>query len=284
MNIQQKLLNVKFIYFLGFLWADGNVSKKTNSIRIEIKKLDSIDIDSIINPFLNFKKYYRQRKKDGKNFGGEICSFNKCDKELKNFLVECNYINKSKSNQDKILYKIPPELKHYFWRGYFDGDGGLCIKNRNEISFWSTIEQDWKSLKDILEYLKIEHYTISTYTRKNGKHKSSCLSFRCAEEVKKFITYIYSGEQFGLARKINIKEQFFQKFDTLKLKKTSKYKSICYNKRNQKWKSSWYQNKKEYHFGWFNTEEEAYQKQQSEILKLPPKQIKNTTPKDYISK
>ena len=283
MEPNKQLQNIKFIYFLGFLWADGTISKKHNRISIEISKTDSADIDFIINPLLKFKQYYRQRNIHGLKFGSETCTFYKSDRALKEFLVDSNYHNKSIADQERILAQIPLNLRHYFWRGYFDGDGGLCIKNRNEISFWSSIEQDWKSLKDLLESLEIKNYTISTYTRKNGKHRSSCLSFRCATEIKKFISYIYFGELFGLSRKIRIKETFLEKFDTLKLQRSSKYKSVCFNKRNNKWKSSWYQNNREYHFGWFNTEEEAYQKQQQEISKLPLKQIKKVSRKHYIS-
>jgi len=41
------------------------------------------------------------------------------------FLSENNYKEKSYVSATKILNKIPNNLKKYFFRGYFDGDGSI---------------------------------------------------------------------------------------------------------------------------------------------------------------
>ena len=252
------------VYLLGFLWADGWIYEKryNHSIAMWLKKDDFCEIETLfrdggIKTIYEKQKYYK-RKKFG-NISRGVCI---CNKKIVSFLIENDYKIKSYVSPTKILNKIPDELKHYFWRGYIDGDGCVGDKNnRVEIAIWSTINQDWSSVIDLFNQLKVSRYQIYEYRRKNGKHKSSVIRIGCIGDIKSVGDYIYQNyDGIGLKRKYTSYQNILQLIPLMKLTKTSQYKGICFNNRNKKWKSSWYDSitKKDIHLGWFNTESDAF--------------------------
>lgn len=246
------------IYLLGYLWADGCIQKY--GISLEIKEEDFIDIEHIFIKYGINKFKVRQRMRDGKLFGKPQKSVYISGKELATFLIENDYKIKSQTTPTKILSKIPEELKHYFWRGFFDGDGCFYMGDRNEIAFWGTENQDWADLTNLLNKLEI-NYTYTKYKRKSGKHCSSCLIFRKREFILSFGSYIWSGYKIGLNRKYNKFLQFKEKLKTMRVK-NSQYHGIVFNIRNNKWGSFVHKNKinnlsRDKFLGWFKTEIEA---------------------------
>lgn len=112
LNITDKNL----VYLLGFIWADGNVCD--NSCRVNFVYEDFLFIKNI---FTNVGKWYYKtiqhiNRKEQINIS--VCCIDFCD-----FLKENDYLIKSYVSADKILSKIPDNLKHYFFRGVVDGDG-----------------------------------------------------------------------------------------------------------------------------------------------------------------
>ena len=114
---------------------------------------------------------------------------------------------------------------------------------------------------NLFNKLGVKRYQIYKYSRKNGKHKSSVIRVGCNADIKLFGDYIYQNyDGIGLKRKYEYYQSFLNLIPKMKLSKTSQYKGVCFNNRNKKWKSSLYnkKTKKDFHFGWFNTELEAY--------------------------
>lgn len=248
------------VYFLGLLWADGFVTKY------------GFDIYAVTDDFKSIEKYLsdmgittiyeRQAKKDGKNFGrvskvGKICSI-----ALRDFLIENDYDKKSFVAPKKILSKIPEHLKHYWWRGYFDGDGCLYVGTRNSLAFWSTIEQDWSCLLGLYKSLSIES-VVNKYVRKGGKHKASSVEVRKADMILNVMGYLYKNyDEIGLKRKYEKYIKLVKKRKTMKVK-TNKYEGVIYIKICNKWRSYIGRNKrngisKNIMLGQYDSQEEAF--------------------------
>ena len=56
------------------------------------------------------------------------------DTMLARLLQTYNFHIKSKTSPIIVLDKMPSKYHHLFWRGYFDGDGCLTIKNKRPPS------------------------------------------------------------------------------------------------------------------------------------------------------
>jgi DNA-binding transcriptional regulator WhiA len=199
-------------YFLGYFWADGNiinyVSKKINHWRIclEIVKEDAEDILNIMQKIGNWSIVKRKRKEGWK----ETWSFVANNKDLYKFLEENDYKEKSILEPSKILDKIPEELKIYFWRGYFDGDGscGIVGTYNSYFEISSTYQYQYTEIKKLCDDLKIENYKIYRSISKKG-HRSSVFKIY-GKKNKKIADFLLTSD-LGLKRKtekLNIIKQF----------------------------------------------------------------------------
>ena len=196
-------------YFLGFLWSDGYihhyVSKKINHyvISIEIKTQDA---DVIKDTLLSFGKWNIQKRKRGHY--SEVTLFTTNNKDLYYFLYECGYNDKSNIEPSNILSKIPDDLKIYFWKGLFDGDGSIGFAGRGAY-FEVASTYDYKYLELIKFISKFDVTRFNIYrqvTKKN--HKSSVLKIY-GKEILKMEPLFFD---YGLKRKnynfLKIKEKY----------------------------------------------------------------------------
>lgn len=275
-NIDQ-FINIgqpEIAYFLGFYWADGSKPEKS-SIRMEIKKSDGENLSEIFNMVGNFKKTYRQRYKDNEVFGKEQIRLRLVDKNFSKFLTECDYDKKSYCSPTKILSKIPENLKHYWWRGYLDGDGCIFAPKKikkwgSSVCFWGAISQDWTDLIELCIKLNI-FYKVVFYERKNNTkiYKSSSFIISRKEDVVLLLDYIYMGDNIGLQRKreiyLKIKEYINNTYSN---KKTgSIYKGVFFSKKLKRWRARIKQNKIIYQLGEYSTEKEAANAYNDEAIK-----------------
>ena len=194
----------EFVYFLGFLWADGYISKSTNSIEINITKDDFDILQKPLSEHIEWNIFHKQRKHDGIPYGKPQIKAQKCMPSLKSFLLEYGYGFKSGGPPSSILRIIPAFLHHYWWRGYFDGDGSVAISKNGckNLAFWSVLSQDWNELSQLMKSLDI-HFSIYLYERKCGN--SSALTITNKENIIKFGKYLYPEMKydFGLKRKFD---------------------------------------------------------------------------------
>ena len=206
-------------YFLGYFWADGSFSGK-HAIQLEIQKIDGDDIKNTMFKIGDWNIQTRQRMRNGAPFGKLQTKFLTSNKFLVEHLKQFGFGNKSVDSPRKILDMIPSTLHHYFWRGYFDGDGCIYFSKNfrtKSLTFWGTANQDWESLIEICDILNLKYYK-KKYARiaKNGKiHKSSTIYITRGADMIKFLNFIYSGykkDRIGLKRKhdkfLKIKERF----------------------------------------------------------------------------
>lgn len=144
------IIDPNVAYFLGFLWADGCLPKTKGcyAIVLEISTKDEKDIEKNLMKLGNWNKYYKTRNTSN------VVKFVTNNKLLYNFLKENDYLIKSGASPDKILSEIPEHLQHYWWRGYFDGDGCISL-NADDIRICSVYNQNWNFLKSKFNQLNI---------------------------------------------------------------------------------------------------------------------------------
>lgn len=124
----------KKAYYAGLIAADGNISKKGNTVSVYLHKNDvellikmKNDLDS------NYHPTFSSALSKGKPCLMSLWQIN--SKQIKNDLIKIGLIpNKTgKLNWSLIEKNIPHDLLRHFIRGFFDGDGhfGRCLKTQS---------------------------------------------------------------------------------------------------------------------------------------------------------
>ena len=91
----------EIVYFLGFFWADGHISKSKNSIELSIHKRDGDDLKNMLYKIGNWKFDYSRKI---------YSRFRSHDRDTQSILKSLGYLYKSNSSPDIILSKIPKNL------------------------------------------------------------------------------------------------------------------------------------------------------------------------------
>lgn len=210
------------IYFLGYFWADGSITSEKKH-RIKFKIVTS-DYDAAIKPHLNRiggDSWNQKEYRDARNpHWSPTFVLDTTHRELWKFLNDYDYRIKSGASADKILAAIPPELRHYWWRGFLDGDGSVATYGR--ITFNSGLNQDWAFADQLGRELDI-NFTLERSDR--GSRGGSKMSVGNFVYVKKLVNYLYQGEKFGLERKRKRCFDYVAKASTLK-PSSSKYRGV----------------------------------------------------------
>ena len=265
-------------YILGFLYADGYFSSSTNKISINLSVKDS-DLLKLISFELlgedrtkvNTKKYTAYIRGRLINSGG-IIRLQFGSKKMVNDLIKSG--NESpKSSTLTFPLNVDSSLYNHFIRGYFDGDGCLCIKSNSKdnvkrayISVLSSFTF-CNQLKEMIENL----LNIKATVRKKTNIYEVVITGN--RQVEIFTDWMYKDSTVKLERK-------YEKY--LELKKirvksmeyysqsSSKYRNITYDKKRNKWIACCRLplEKITKRIGRFNTEEEAYIAQQDYLKTL----------------
>lgn len=192
-------------YILGLLWADGNISfyNGHNVIQLVCTPPDSYEYLKIFNKIGIWKFYeYENKKQSTWKARSTIVTHNRIIAE---FLKSKLYCSKSGDSANLILDCIPENLRYYWFRGLFDGDGCLYINGGcQQLSISSVYEQNWDFMEKIYKELQI-NYKIKYQISKKG-HKSSYIRITNRKDCLKFLNYIYQNtnkDKCFLSRKYN---------------------------------------------------------------------------------
>lgn len=212
-------------YILGMFWADGYLvngkkGKNGHGIALGLIEDDFLDIKNLFKILNEFKYSSRYRKNRVKKIG----EINIGSKILYNFLFKNGYQNKSECSPSQILGIIPEELKHYWWRGYFDGDGCFYFggeKLCRQMAFTGSFEQDWSEHEKLLNNLKLKYKIRKATTKQKKVDGSFCrysqLRITDKHDVEKFGIYIYSGKLFGFKRKIDKFNKMISDYSSIRI-------------------------------------------------------------------
>lgn len=202
-------------YILGMLWADGYVSLKECKAILNLVK---VDLDEIVPLFMKTGEwsYFSTKKlcKRCTNFQASIRCYNG---ELIKFLETLDYRIKSGTSASKVLKHIPNHLKHYWWRGYFDGDGCLAMNSRltrgGNVVFSSSYNQDWSFVEELMKKLSISKFNIRRRVVPN-ENRYSCFCVYGNDNIVKLMSFIYDdreNDNIGLSRKFQKWKEFLKK-------------------------------------------------------------------------
>jgi hypothetical protein len=183
-------------YYLGWIWADGNISD--GKLQLGCATED----EELILGFVNSveSKHKIIRKEAGKHKKGyNIAAYTKISvysQVMINDLIDLHGILPRKTYLNPDFPNIPKEFVPHFIRGYFDGDGSIYkTKNKIGISIVGTkifMEGMCKYLMPI-EFLR---HNKNTET----KNAAWYIDYNSKPEVLSFLNYIYCGEPY-LSRK-----------------------------------------------------------------------------------
>lgn len=199
MNQFKNIKSEYVAYFLGFMWADGYVSKTLNTLYLHINQKDMNDICNVLNKIGRFNKGFENKNNAVKLRMNHY--------QLADFLKDHDYKNKSFVEPTKILNKIPKYLHYSFWHGFFDGDGHIMNPKTHGyyISFAGQYSYQWMCLSKLFLNNNINNFKIIRRIVNNPINGKSSIFYTCSKKsVLFFLDYIYSGKKIiGLRRKYN---------------------------------------------------------------------------------
>lgn len=164
-NIFDSIDTEEKAYWLGFLYADGNIASNRPKISVNL----SIKDENHLRKFMKFLNYtYDMRYQ--KQINGDICRMSFDNSHMVNTLISYGCVPKK-----SLILKFPSadvfkdaELVRSFIRGYFDGDGCVTYKNAShtipEISITGTKDM----LDKFSEYFNIGHQHIRLHHPETG--------------------------------------------------------------------------------------------------------------------
>lgn len=201
-------------YWLGFLYADGCITRFYRNDKLKSMSLELTLQDSDKNHVVEFLKSLEsnvpiQNKSIGKYKASRVVI--NCTSMCRDLIDLGCTPNKSLTltfPNDKIL---PSEHINHFIRGYFDGDG--CVhysehdcynsqrgKSYNQTTFVCSIVGTNEFLNEIKNTLSINGITSGKMTQKEGQ-KSFEIRIYGRENLKRFYDYIYCGSNIYMDRK-----------------------------------------------------------------------------------
>lgn len=252
-------------YWLGFLFADGNLSnkeRKQKSLTLALSVEDIEHLKKFANIFNRPVKIYKNKH----NQKCCICSITSKkiwnDLFLKHFFPNKTYINDS-----KIFNFIPKQFKRDFIRGFFDGDGGICINKKTGGIVFQIVGVP-SILRKIQNTMCRELYLSYTniFPRKGSKNNLHVLCWAGIQQLSLINNYLYKDTHIWLQRKKDRMEDANKRFIEKISQKNSKYRGVYKDKHGY---SATIWDRKESHFlGQFKNEIEAAQAYDKAVIKF----------------
>lgn len=188
-----KTQNHNMAYILGFIAADGYISKKENCISIELQERDKEILDSIKRVTGVTRPIKIQLRKNGKY----TATLRNWSKEWKDDLKHYG-ITPKKTFTLTPPDLLAPEYRIDYIRGYFDGDGTICTldgkNDRGQIYRINRFEISGVS-KKVIEWIRLEliqHYNIILSPLKSERLDSGIVMYKIQIGSRKEIQSIYN--------------------------------------------------------------------------------------------
>lgn len=226
-NYFSKIDNPEKAYWLGFLYADGTLLERQNTIKLYLHNKDVVHIDMFrkaintnypIDYYVN--NYFVTRGyKPSQMSGVKISS-----KQMFNDLCELGCTpRKSYSLKFPTEEQVPKELQRDFLRGFTDGDGSVNFatpKTKRVYSIeWGCCSEEM--LNSILEHIKESGFDTKVNVRKTkNKNNFYKLKFTGNNLAREIINYLYDEESTSLLRKkcmVNDMNTYLNDYEELKI-------------------------------------------------------------------
>lgn len=217
-------------YWLGFIYADGFITKKTNGNPVFGLTLAEKEPLIKLNRCLNSNKPIGEYKKRGYKKDGYEYKLAFCSEKLVSDLEKWGCVE-NKTFKLKFPSFLDENLRSHFIRGFFDGDGSVFLHiikhNNNEyIALGVTICGIKNFLYDLSKYINTE-----TCIYKDKRKITDCYSIKLLSNIRclHFYHYIYknAGDMY-LTRKRDKFENFIKDRGSTTIISNPTYKKLCY--------------------------------------------------------
>lgn len=216
-----KIDNQYKAYWLGFIFADGFISKSKHgreSIGISISKQDENHLHKFKEHINSTYPIHTYKVTQGFKIGAEyvriLMRSNRAIYKLKEYGVDYKKSFNCKFPSEDI---VPIYLMNHFIRGYFDGNGSLKLHGSTKftqdfsIAFCGTKEM----MKGIQKYIPIDK-EIKLRQRHPGRNNNNYdLEIGGRLQVKRILEYIYSDAEVYLDRKYERYQYFLNEYNKI---------------------------------------------------------------------
>jgi len=196
-------------YWLGFIAADGCIKRNTSTLEVTLKRADEEHLYEL-------KRVLKTDApiRHGAVHGYPTARFVITSPQIATDLARYNVVP-GKS----LTYDFPEKLpRQYFWaflRGYFDGDGSICLR-RTHNRIWS-LKGTQGFLTFVMDYFSEELGIKPSQFRQVGK-KTFELQYSGRPALKLLYNVFYCSGGYALARK---------RFKWLEVIKEINYRTPC---------------------------------------------------------
>ena len=197
-NVFDAIDNELAAYWLGFLYADGVVHKRSLIVGLQWSDCEHL---AKLREFLESESPIRETYRPGIDHNARV-EF--CDRHLAQRLTELG-IAVARPYPDRFISNVPPDLTHHAIRGFFDGDGSAqrngCASMCGDQTILAWIRQLSADNAGTNPNLSIHKHT---------KADIYYLIFSAIRPAKKFTKYIYRDATVWLERKRQIVDSWPQ--------------------------------------------------------------------------
>jgi hypothetical protein len=188
-NFFKKINSEEKAYWLGFLYADGYLDTKRNSLRLE---LSSKDLDHLILfcKTLNYPVIKIKERVDRNTFWVNINSL-KLSQDLQNLDFKSNSLS---INHFDIKYHS------CFLRGFYDGDGSIYHKGKTSLGTGLILDKDWiNTVTSIIPISDIKVRPVAK-SKPDGMYRIETYNLKSSLDLCEFL---YFNSTIHLDRKYN---------------------------------------------------------------------------------
>jgi hypothetical protein len=249
-NFFEKIDTEEKIYWLGFIYADGNIYTSCNRRRFDMRlqKQDSEHLQKFATIFDRKIKYNSQLHQNGKIYDSVEVVIE--SPKIYDDLINCGIIErKTYEVTTSILNNIHDNLINHFIRGLFDGDG--CLSDFGQFNICGNKDLLQKVQEILINNIQLEKTKITQITE-------YCygLNYGGRNNIKKIYKFLYLNSSICLERKRNKFEKYLEVDKIYPDKISPPYFGITKTK-DGKFKVSSSINGKKFYAGQYSTELEA---------------------------
>ena len=193
-------------YILGFLYADGNVSKERYVIQVTLQEEDKHILEKMKQEIGSNKSLYFRESKSKNQKNTYTLSVN--NKHMHDSLIKVGVVP-----QKTFVVKFPEWMKEdlikHFIRGYFDGDGTFCFRKRpdRKNSYTSVFALTGTNdlCQKIKEYIesKFNIHCCISYCHQKYDSPIRTLSISGRFQCQRIMDWLYEDAEMFLIRKKN---------------------------------------------------------------------------------
>lgn len=212
-------------YFLGFLYADGNLSNTRNGIKITLQEEDRDILERFSNIIYRFVKL---RPSYGELEDGTPRTYLTLEmwcKKMHDDLIKLGcpptktFIIRFPTNN-----VVPDHLLWHFVRGVFDGDGCICITNpaRPRIDFSSNLI----FIQELIYFFVSQGLQCNKPVINDENPLSGSIQFVAVDQVLKCYHMMYDNATIYMNRKYTTFQEMFVNLDKHNVHKNRRYTDI----------------------------------------------------------